>query len=180
MALSSSIYKVDVNLSNLDTHYYQNLNLTIARHPSETEARMMYRLLTFLYCAHEDLEFTKGLGDVDEPALWQKNRMGEIIQWIDLGMPDLKRIRQSLGKSHFVKVFTYQEDRAIEWYEKIKGSLTGSDKLQVFHFKVADEEAIDRFVERSMKLSCIIEEGRIQFINDQELIAIDLIKASIF
>lgn len=177
MALSSSIYKVDVSLSNLDTHYYQDLNLTIARHPSETEGRMMYRLLAYLYCAHEDLEFTKGLGDVDEPALWQKNRMGEIVQWIDLGMPDFKRIRQSLGKSHYVKVFTYQNERALEWYDKIKGDLHGGDKLQVYHFKVLDDEPVERFIERSMKVSCIIEEGRIQFSNDQELIAIDVIDA---
>lgn len=176
MALSSSIYKVDVSLSNLDTHQYEDFNLTIARHPSETEARMMYRLLAYLYCAHENLEFTKGLGEVDEPTLWQKNDMGEIVLWIDLGMPDLKRIRQSIGKSHFVKIFTYQVDRAFEWYEKLKGSLSQNDKLDVFHFEIDSNGPIDKIVQKSMKLSCIIEDGKIQFSDDHERIGINVIK----
>lgn len=105
------------------------------------------------------------------------NNTGEIIQWIDLGMPDLKRIRQSLGKSHFVKIFSYQEDKAIEWFEKIKGSLIGNDKLSIYHFMITANGPVDKFIERSMKLSCIIEDGKIQFSNDNERIAIDVIKA---
>lgn len=178
MALGSSIYKLDISLSNLDTHYYEDFNLTIARHPSETEARMMYRVLAFLYCAHEDLEFTKGLGEVDEPTIWQKNSMGEILLWIDLGMPDVKRIRQSLGKSHHVKVFTYQEERAFEWFDKLKGSVSDNDKLEILHFKITQNGPIDKFVTRTMKLSCIIEEGKIQFSDDNERIAVDVIPAS--
>ncbi len=177
MALGSSIYKVDIHLSNLDIHNYQDFNLTIAKHPSETEARMMYRILAFLYSTHEDLEFTKGLSDVDEPTLWQKNRIGEIAQWIDLGTPELKRIRQSIGKSHLVKIFSYQEDRALEWFDKIKGSLSFGDKLEVYHFQVTKNGPIDKFVERSMKLSCVIEDGNIQFSNDDELIEIKVVKA---
>lgn len=177
MALSSSIYKVDISLSNLDTHYYQDLNLTIAKHPSETESRMIYRLLAFLYCAHEDLVFTKGLGDIDEPTIWRKNDIGEIIQWIDMGLPDLKRIRQSLGKSHFVKVFTYQEEKALDWFNKIKGNFLKNNKLEIFHFKINNNGPIDKFVERTMKLSCIIEDGTMQFSNDEQIITVSILKA---
>jgi uncharacterized protein YaeQ len=177
MALGSTIYKVNINLCNLDTHYYQDLELTIAKHPSENEARMMFRLLAFLYCAHQDLEFSRGLSDVDEPALWRKNYAGEILEWIDLGLPELKRIRQSLGKSLNVKIFTYHETRALEWYEKIKDHFINNEKLQVFHFRVDDNGPIDKFVNRSMKLSCIIEDGNMQLSNDQERIGIDVIRA---
>jgi uncharacterized protein YaeQ len=175
MALGSSIYKININLSNLDTHYYQDFDLTLAKHPSENEARMMYRLLAFLYCAHEDLEFTRGLSNVDEPALWQKSNIGEIVQWIDIGLPEVKRIRKSLGKSHNVKIFTYQEDRALEWYDRIKGNFIGNDKLQIFHFNLVENGPIDKFVMRSMKLSCVIEEGNIYLSDDNERINLKVI-----
>jgi uncharacterized protein YaeQ len=177
MALSSSIFKINVNLCNLDTQYYQDFELTVAKHPSENEARMMYRLLAFLYCAHPDLEFSRGLSNVDEPALWRKNYSGEIVEWIDIGLPELKRVRQSLGKSQHVKIFTYHDNRAFEWYDKIKGNFLGNEKLQVFHFRVTENGPIDKYVNRSMKLSCIIEDGNMQLSDDHERIGIDVIKA---
>ncbi|MBT4790335.1 MAG: YaeQ family protein [Halobacteriovoraceae bacterium] len=175
MALGSSIFKININLSNLDTHFYEDYDLTIAKHPSESESRMMYRLLAFLYCAHKDLEFTRGLSNVDEPSLWQKNDIGEIIQWIDIGQPELKRIRQSLGKSHNVKIFTYQDNKAEDWYDKIKGNFINNIKLEIFHLKLIDNGPIDKFVKRSMKLSCVIEEGSMFLGDDNERIHLKVV-----
>ena len=73
MALKSTIFKAELNVADLDRHYYQTHPLTIARHPSENDERMMVRLLTFALHANEALSFTKGLSTDDEPDLWQKN-----------------------------------------------------------------------------------------------------------
>jgi len=176
MALGSTIYKIDINLSNFNTHYYESFNLTIAKHPSENESRMMYRLLAFLYCAHIDLKFTKGLSRTEEPELWQKDYTGEIIQWIELGLPDTKRIRQASGKSLAVKVFTYHQNKAHEWYQNNKYDFQKNKKLEVYHFNVSENGPIDKFVVKSMRLSCIIEEQQMYLSDDSERIGIEVKK----
>lgn len=177
MALSSSIYRVDIDLSNLNTHHYENYNLTIAKHPSESESRMMYRLLAFLYCAHEDLTFTKGLSAQDEPEIWQKDFAGDIIQWIELGLPDLKRIRQASGKSKRVKVFTHHQGKAQEWWSKIKGSLIKNDKVEVYHLDLIKDLNIEDLVSKSMKLSCVIEDNIMHLSNDNLRLGITVNRA---
>ena len=175
MALSSSIYKVDISLSNFNTHYYHDFNLTMAKHPSENEARMMFRLLAFMYCAHEDLEFCKGISNADEPELWQKDLSGDIIQWIELGLPEIKKIRQALGKSQEVKVFTYHPKKASEWYEKNKSDLIGNSKLEIQNFEVIENGPLDKLVTKSMKLSCIIEDEHMYLADDNQRIGISVL-----
>ncbi len=176
MAIGASIYKVNVSLSNLETHYYHDFDLTIAKHPSENESRMMYRLLAFLYSAHEDLEFTRGLSSTDEPELWQKDYSGEIIQWIELGLPESKRIKQACGKSQVVKIFTYHKNKSEEWVKKMKGDFQSHKKLPVYHLDVVENGPLEKLVEKSMKLSCIIEEQYMYIGNDQERIGVEIIR----
>lgn len=180
MAIGSTIYKIDINLSNLNTHYYENFNLTIAKHPSENESRMMYRLLAFLYCAHPDLKFTKGLSSTEEPELWQKDYSGEIIQWIEMGLPDTKKIRQASGKSLAVKIFTYHQKKMLEWYQKNKSDFEKNKKLEIYHFNLHDNGPIDKFVTKSMKLSCIIEEQQMYLSDDSGTIEIEVNKLKKF
>ncbi len=172
MAISASIYKINISLSNFNTHYYDDFNLTIARHPSENEARMMYRLLAFLYCAHKDLEFTKGLSSTDEPELWQKDLSGEIIHWVELGQADEKLIRQACGKSQKMSIFTYHQNKSEEWFDKIKGKVIMNKKLRIYHFDVEENGPIDKFVNKSMKLSCTIEDNHMYLGNEDERIGI--------
>ena len=172
MAQSSTIYKVDIDLSNFNTQYYENFNLTMAMHPSENESRMMYRLLAFLYCAHPDLKFTKGLSTTDEPELWQKDYGDEILQWIELGLPDNKRIRQACGKSRLVRVFSYQQNQVQNWYQSNKSDFEKNKKLEVYHFNVVENGPIDKIVTKTMKLGCIIEDQNMYLSDDQERITI--------
>ena len=88
MAPNATIYKAEVQVSDMDRHYYATHALTLARHPSETEERLMVRLLAFMLHADERLEFGRGLSTEDEPDLWRKDYGGEIEQWIELGQPD--------------------------------------------------------------------------------------------
>lgn len=171
MAIGASIYKVNLNLSNFNTHYYQDFNLTMAKHPSENEARMMYRLAAFCYCAHEDLEFTKGLSTQDEPELWQKDLTGDILHWIELGLPDEKRIKQAAGKSRKVSIFTTTPNTALDWEAKVKDKIP-NDKVSIHHFNIVENGPIDKFVERTMSLSCTIEDNIMYLGNDNERIGI--------
>src|SRR3954463_16368372 len=98
MAIKSTVFKVALNIADMNRNYYQDHALTIARHPSETDLRMIVRIVAFALNAHERLQFTKGLADVDEPDLWQLALTGDVEHWIDLGQPLEKRIRQSCSK----------------------------------------------------------------------------------
>lgn len=94
MALKSTILKAQVSLSDMDRHYYQELSLTIAQHPSENAQRLMVRLLAYLLNADSNLEFTKGLCADDEPEIWRKSLSGEVLLWVELGLPDEKRLKK--------------------------------------------------------------------------------------
>ena len=92
MALKATVYKVELQISDMDRHYYGTHALTLALHPSETEQRLMVRVLAFALLAEEGLSFGRGLSTEDEPDLWRRSLTGEIEQWIELGQPDESRV----------------------------------------------------------------------------------------
>lgn len=161
MAIKSTIYKADINISNMDTYYFAEHNLTLARHPSENEERMMIRVLAFALHASEQMAFTKGLSTDDEPELWQKSLSDEIEVWIDLGQPDEKRIRKGCGRAKQVLIYTYHYRSALTWWEQIKNKLSRFDNLTVI--AIADEsvKAMSKMVKRSMQLQFNIQDGEV-------------------
>ena len=107
MASNATIFKATMQISDMDRHYYEDHALTLARHPSETDERMMVRLLAFALHAHENLSFGRGLSSEEEPALWQKDLTGAIDLWIEVGQPDEKTIRQACGRAKQVCIYIY-------------------------------------------------------------------------
>lgn len=94
MALKATIYKATVNVADMDKNVFLDSVLTLARHPSETEERLMLRLLAWLVNAHERLTFTRGLSAEDEPEIWLMNDHNGIEVWIELGLPDERRLKK--------------------------------------------------------------------------------------
>ena len=131
MALKATVYKADLQISDMDKHYYQNHALTIAQHPSETLERMMIRLMVFALHAHEDLAFTRGLSSDEEPDIWLKLPTTEIDTWIDLGQPDEKRIRKACGRAREVFIYTYAQRSAEVWWQQMSSKLERFDNLHV-------------------------------------------------
>jgi len=107
MAQKSTIYKVELSVSDMDRHYYETHKLTVAKHPSETDERLMVRILAFALNASDQLELTKGLSSDDEPDIWQKSLSGELERWVALGLPSEKVVRQSSGKADKVTIYSY-------------------------------------------------------------------------
>lgn len=168
MALKATIIKVQVQLSDMDRHYYDSLNLTIARHPSETNERMMVRLVAFLLNAHEQLQFTKGLCADDEPELWQINLVDEIDLWIDLGLPEERRIRKSCSRAKQVIIYAYGGNVVTLWWQKLQGKLDRFKHLQVVNMPLQQVEELTKLVQRTMSLQCTIEDGEL-WLTDGEL-----------
>lgn len=164
MALSSTINKVSLNIADMDRHYYQTHEITVAQHPSETDFRFMMRLIAFILNADENLVFTKGLCIDNEPEIWLKSLTDEIELWIDLGQLDEKRIRKACGRSKKVVVYTYNQRKAKVWWDQ------QADKLQRYkNLKVCfiDAEDAEKLLGRNMILQCNIQDGEL-YLSDNE------------
>ena len=107
MALKATIFKADLSIADMDRNYYADHALTLARHPSETDERMMVRLAAFALNAHERLAFGGGISTEDEPALWRRDLTGAIEQWIDVGLPEARDLRRACGRASEVIVYAY-------------------------------------------------------------------------
>lgn len=168
MALKSTIFKVELQIADLDRNYYQNHTLTVARHPSETDERMMVRVLAFAMHADAALVFGKGLSSEDEPDLWRKDLTGAIELWIDVGLPDEKRIRRACGRSQQVVVLTYGGRVADMWWQQNQAALQRQDKLTVINLSTEDSRALAALAERGMQLQCTLQEAELWLIVDGE------------
>ncbi|MCL7410030.1 YaeQ family protein [Marivivens donghaensis] len=159
MAQKATIYKVELSVSDMDRHYYETHKLTIAKHPSETDERMMVRLLAFALNAHEQLEMTKGISTDDEPDIWQKSLSDELELWIALGLPSDKVVRQSCAKAQKVVIYTYGGRTADVWWDKIQNSTSRFDNLQVMALSEQSTIELAGLADRSMKLQVNIQDG---------------------
>lgn len=164
MALKSTIFKLDLQLADLDRNYYGNHTLTLARHPSETDERMMMRVLAFILHADDALLFGKGLSAEDEPDLWRKDLTGSIEQWIEVGLPDEKRLRRACGRAAHVVVLTYGGRAADMWWQQNRAALERQEKLTVLDFAPEQTRALSALVSRGMQLQCTVQEGELWLI----------------
>jgi uncharacterized protein YaeQ len=166
MALKATVVKAELQISDLDRHHYATYPLTLAQHPSETDQRLMVRLIAFALFASERLEFGKGLSTEDEPDLWRRDYTGEIEQWIDLGQPDESRIRKACGRARQVVVVTYGGRTADLWWDKQSAGLSRLDNLTVIDIAPESVEALAAMIERSMRLNVLIQDGEFQLMGD--------------
>lgn len=174
MALKATIFKASVSVSDTDRHYYQTHALTLARHPSETDERMMVRLLAFALHAHDALEFGRGLSTDDEPDLWRKDLTGAIELWIDVGQPDDKRLRKACGRAGAVMVYHYGSNSAQPWRDKIAETLARSRNLTLRSIPAAASQAMAKLAQRSMALTYTIQDRRVWVASANDTVQVDL------
>ena len=172
MALGATIFKCELNISDMDRHYYHTHSLTIARHPSENDLRMMTRILAFTLNAHEELSLTKGLSNQDEPDVWHKSLSDEIELWIDLGQIDEKRLRQACGKAKQVIIYTYNDKQAGPWLDQMAQNFKRHKNLQVFNIATEAAEQIAELADKNMNLQVSIQDGEVFISNDEKHISL--------
>ncbi len=160
MALKATIFKAELQVSDLDRHYYATHALTLARHPSETDERMMVRLLAFALFAEERLEFGRGLSAEDEPALWLKDLTGAVDLWIEVGLPDERELRRACGKANRVVVLCYGGRGADLWWEQNRDRLERLRNLVVMNLPPAASQGLAALTRRNMSLQCTIQDGQ--------------------
>lgn len=174
MALKATIYKFNLQVSDLNRQYYQTHALTVARHPSETDERMMVRILAFALHAHEHLTFTRGLSSEDEPDIWQKDLTGIIESWIEIGQPDEKRTRKACGRSKQVYVYTYSGNSAENWWKQVSEKLRETRNLAIINIPTEQSRQLAQFANKSLPLQVTIQEHEVWFGNADQTIHIEL------
>jgi len=113
---------------------------------------------------------TRGLSADDEPDIWQKSLSGELDVWISLGLPSEKVVRQSCSKAERVIIYPYGGRTAEVWWEKIKGSTTRFDNLEVVSFSEEQMAALAQLANRTMKLQVNIQEGDVMVSLDEQIV----------
>jgi uncharacterized protein YaeQ len=169
MAQNATIFKVTLEIADIDRAYYHDHTLTIARHPSETDERMMVRLLAF--ARHAD-EPSAGPGD-DEPDLWRKDLTGAIDVWIDVGQPDERRIRRACGRADAVFVYSYGGRGAGLWWDDAGAKLDRVANLTVVNLPFAATQALAKLAQRNMRLHCTMQDGQIWVADSERSVAIE-------
>ena len=165
MALKAIIHKANLQIADMDRNVYVDHAVTIARHPSETDERMMMRLLALALnlpadADHGALELAKDLWDIDEPALWQKDLTGQIVQWIDVGQPDDKRLMRASGRAERVAVYGYSASTPI-WWNGIATRITRAGNIAVWQIDALQSQALAALAQRSMQLQLSVQDGSV-------------------
>jgi uncharacterized protein YaeQ len=169
MALKATIYKAQINLADMDRHVYTDFQVTIARHPSETDERMMIRVLALALGRPAEgsegtLELAKDMWEPDEPALWHKNFSDRILHWVDVGQPDDKRIMKACGRADRVTVWAFQSSTPI-WWEGLMNKVSRAGNLTVWHVPTDQSQALAGVAQRSMQLQMTVQDGTV-WVND--------------
>ena len=165
MALKATIFKATLQLADMDRAVYVDHAVTLARHPSETDERMMVRLLAYALHApagtqHGALEFAKGLWDTDEPELWQKDLTGQIVHWIDVGQPDERRLLRASGRAGRVTVISYGTSVPI-WWSGIANKIARAANVDVWQIPAAQAQALAGLAQRGMQLQVSVQDGTV-------------------
>ena len=179
MALRSTIFKADLQISDMARNYYNDHSLTIARHPSENDERMMVRLLAFALHADELLLFGDSIGNEDEPSLWQKDLTGAIQLWIDVGQPDEKRIRKASGRAEKVFIYAYGGHSTNVWLDQVRTGIERSRNVTVVNLPPAVITQLAKLAQRSMKLQFTIQEKQIWVSSGDLTVHLDLSAATV-
>jgi uncharacterized protein YaeQ len=174
MAQKATIFRAELAVADMDRGHFATHTLMLARHPSETDERMMTRLLAFALNANESLAFGRGLSTEDEGDLMQRDLTGAIELWIDVGLPDEKSLRKASGRAGRVVVYAYG-GRAVDlWWAKNRGTLERLPNFSAFDVPQEASQALARLAQRTMQLTCTVQDGHLWFSNATATVAVTL------
>lgn len=173
MAIKSTVFKAKLGVADMDRPYYGEHVLTMAKHPSETNERLMVRLLAFALFADERLEFGRGLSTDDEPAVWLRDYTGDVRLWIEVGLPDERVLRRACGRADTVVVLAYGGRQVDAWWAKDGAAVARLDKLRVLALNSEESMGLATLADRGMDLQCTIQDGQVWVTNGSNTVSIE-------
>ena len=180
MALKSTVYKAQLQISDMDRSVYGEHSLTLARHPSENDERLLMRVLAFGLTVPADdlngrLEFTAGLSDTDVPDLWRKDLTGEIQQWVEVGLPDERRLAKACSRASEVQLFAFGSSVPI-WWQGLVNKVSRLDRLSVWQVPLEASKAMAELAERSMQLQLTVQDGQVWLSEGERTVEFELVR----
>ncbi len=175
MALKATIHKLELSVADMDRGYYGTHAITIARHPSETSLRMMIRVAAFAAFAEETLEFGRGISAEDEPALWTRDLTGNILHWIELGLPDDRLLRRAAGRSARLTLVAYGGRAVDVWWAQNRADLARVKNLTVVEVPFEANDGLEKLADKYMKISATIQDGEIMLSDGKTTVSLKLI-----
>ena len=184
MAIKSTIFKANLQIADIDHGYYADHALTLARHPSETDERMLIRLVALALRAHElvsvcqgdgTLAFGAGLSDPDEPDVWLKDFTGRIRLWLEVGQSEDKPLLKACGKADAVVLYCFNHAAEV-WWKGIENKLSRMDKLQVWRVPTEGSQELAQLAERSMQMQATVQENAVTFSSDKGSVHIEPVR----
>ncbi|MDO9074022.1 MAG: YaeQ family protein [Rubrivivax sp.] len=171
MAIKATVYKANLQIADMDRGLYATHQVTLAREPSETDERMMVRLLAFVLNVPADdhdgaLAFARGAADAEEPDLWQRSLAGDLRQWIEVGQPDERRLVRAAGRAERVALYVYSSAAHI-WWAGVQNKLARLNNLAVWQLPSAQSQALAALAARSMQLQVTVQDGQV-WVGDAE------------
>ena len=167
MAIKSTVFKASLQIADIDHSYYADHALTLARHPSETDERMMVRLVALAFNAHQlqtvcggdgTLAFGAGLSDPDEPDVWLRDYTGLTRLWIEVGQPEDKPLLKACGRADQVMLYCFSHSAEV-WWRGIESKLSRARNLSVFRIPTDASQSLGALAQRNMQLQATIQEG---------------------
>lgn len=172
MAIKPQIFKVSLQIADMNRHYYNDHLLTVAQHPSETDERLMVRILAFALNASPDLKFAEAISDHDQADLWDKDYNEQIKRWISVGLPDEKLIKKAANRADQVIIYSYGGKPAEIWWNKLK--LSNYPHLRVINLLDKDAKELANMISRGMKMNFTIQEDQVMVGNESNSINLTL------
>lgn len=164
MALSATIFKIELSVSDIDHGYYEDHSLTVARHPSETDDRMLVRLLAFALRAHRlaevdgELTFGPGLSTPDTPDLLLADWSGLILDWIDVGQPDEKAVAKAAKRADAVVLYPFSTG-VDSWWKVVGPRVASLSNLVVRQVPATAVRELAALVDRRMTVQVTVLDG---------------------
>lgn len=169
MALKSTVFKATLQVADIDHAYYADHALTLARHPSETDQRLMVRLcalalqackLQSLCAGDGNLNFGAGLSDPDEPDVVLRDFTGAVRLWVEVGQPEDKALLKACAKADEVVLYCFSQSAEL-WWRSMQGKLLRPQNLRIYRLPAPACQALVPMVRRNMQLQATIQEGHL-------------------
>ena len=181
MAANSTIFRAALQIADIDHGFYANHTLTLARHPSETDERMMVRLAALALQAYKlqevcrgdgTLAFGAGLSNPDEPDVWLRDFTGRTRLWVEVGQPEDKPLLKACSKSDAVVLYCFHHAAEI-WWRGIETRLSRTRNLAVFRVPVAASQQLATLAKRSMQLQATVQDGVLTLSDESQFVSVD-------
>lgn len=172
MALTATMYHLQIDLSDVDRNVYEALDLRVAQHPSESMRYLLTRVLAYCLLYEEGIAFSKGLSSTDEPAVWIHDLQGTLRAWIDIGTPSAERLHKASKAAPRVVVFTQNDPELLK--KATRGErIHKAEKIEVYALDGAFLDALGDTLDRNTKWELVHTEGQLYVtVNGQSIAGI--------